>query len=114
MSNIPDCRNDEFYNEKYLKLGDSNFVAGYDYAVEQILNMIQYNANVYPDLSVLLNRNIAVINEDKVKTVVDAITNWSEMQRNELITSMIDAMDDNDYRSIKENVDGRQSENTNG
>lgn len=108
MSYIPDCREDEAYNQKYLNQRNKDFVAGYDYAVERILELIKDNNNVYPDLNVLLNKNIAVINEDKVEMVTSAIEHWSEMQRNELITSMIDDMDEDEYESIKEQVDGRE------
>ena len=90
MSYIPDCRNDENYNETKLSTRDMDFVAGYDWAVEQILCLFDGNTNVFPRLEEILDENTAVVNEDKEAVVRDSIEQWAEMQRNELITSMID------------------------
>lgn len=101
MSYIPDCREDENYNEKYLGDIDREFVRGYDYAVEQIVNLIENNSNVYPELDDILDYTKAVACVDKKKIVKEAIEEWAESQRNELITSMIDSMDDAEYEKNK-------------
>ena len=107
MSMIPDCRTDENYNQKYLNEKDSDFLAGYDWAVKEIMNMFN-NLEFYPKLLGILegtNRDVAMC----------AVEDWAEAQRDELITSMIDGMDDAEYQSIKEAVDGkRQSTAENG
>lgn len=106
MSYIPDCRTDENYNEKYLNAKDKEYVAGFDEAVEQIKCLFS-NLDVYPDLEELLDDNKAIIAEGKADTVKEAIEDWMESQRDELITSMIDNMSEKEYQSIKESVDGR-------
>lgn len=103
MSCIPDCRTDEWYNEKYLNVNDKNFVAGYDWAVEQALCLLD-NANVYPKLEMLLAEGVAVTSAGKDDIIREALKNWMEMSRDELITSMIDGMDDDEYNQNKAEV----------
>ena len=110
MSYIYDCRTDEYYNQKYLNDDDINFINGYDYAVEQILNLIDNNSNVYPDLDDLLAENKALVNVNKIEIVHNAIEEWAESNRDEIIISMIDNMGDDDYAKIKELVDGQSKE----
>ena len=105
MSHIPDCRTDEAYNEKYLNNTDKEYVNGFDYAVEQVLNLIDNNLDVYPDLETILDRNKAIVNVDKVQIAHDAIEDWLEGERDMLITSMIDNMDEDEYNKIKKEVD---------
>lgn len=89
MSYIPDCRTDEGYNESNLNEKNKEFIAGYDWAVAEIKNMFA-NLNIYPEVEELLSDNKAIITEGKADLVADAIEDWAEMQRNELITSMLD------------------------
>lgn len=105
MSYIPDCRTNENYNEKYLGDMDKEFVRGYDYAVEQIVNLIEFNTDVYPELDDILDFNKAVACVDKKKIVKESIEEWAEAQRDELITSMIDSMDDAEYEKNKAAAD---------
>lgn len=79
----------EGYNEEELNKQNKEFLAGYDWAVAEIKNMFD-NLNVYPEVEDLLADNRAVITSGKVEMVTDAIDDWAEMQRNELIISMID------------------------
>lgn len=90
MSYIPDCRTDDNYNETKLNARNMDYIAGYDWAVEQILNLFDGNSDVFPRLADILDENTAVVNEDKEAVVRESIEQWSEMQRNELITSMLD------------------------
>lgn len=79
----------EGYNEEELNKQNKEFLAGYDWAVAEIKNMFD-NLNVYPEVEDLLTDNRAVITSGKVEMVTDAIDDWAEMQRKELIISMID------------------------
>lgn len=79
----------EGYNEEELNKQNKEFLAGYDWAVAEIKNMFD-NLNVYPEVEDLLADNRAVITSGKIEMVTDAIDDWAEMQRNELIISMID------------------------
>ena len=108
MSYIPDCRTDENYNDKYLNSTDKEFVAGYDYAVEQVLNLIDYNSDVDDDLENLLDTNIAVVNVDKKAIIHKAVKHWMESERDMLVTSMIDNMAEDEYEQIKTTVDSKE------
>ena len=104
MSYFPDCRTDGVYNEKYLITRDKAFLEGFDYCVHTVLTLFE-NLPVYPDLEILLDDQKACIMEDKAMIVSDAIEDWTEMERNVLITSMIDKMGDEEYKAIKAEVD---------
>ena len=132
MSYIPDCREDEYYNQKYLKGEDREFVNGFDYCAEETVDCLFDNLDtMFDDDSYIMH----VLNEEVpkqeeydmewtfghketehrvVKTYADLlrmkILEWVEMERNELITSMIDSMDEDEYKAIKERVDGRVAE----
>lgn len=92
MSYIPDCRTDKNYNEEELNALNKEYLAGFDWAVKEIVNLLS-NTDVFPELDQLLEDNVAVITEGKKQIVEDAITNWAEMSRNELITSMIEGQE---------------------
>lgn len=134
MSYIPDCRNDENYNEKYLNNFDKEFVRGYDWCVEMSVDNFFDNLDIYfgddSHIMHLLNEELpenmreeyeierTFADEDDrvekrdVKTYVDLlrskILDYIEMERDELITSMIDNMDEQEYAEIKAKVDGKQ------
>lgn len=107
MTYIPDCRSDEYYNQKYLDADDGKFLAGYDWAVDQAINLFD-NLEVFPEAEELLEDNDAVIREGKKETMKEALKDWLEMERDELITSMIDNMDEDRYERIKKKVDGSE------
>ena len=96
MSYIPDCRTDKAYNERYLKEDDAEFVRGYDWCAEKAVENAFDNLDAWePDLDV---------RPSDIKKVAEALKpfllGWIEMNRNELITSMIDNMGAEEYRSI--------------
>lgn len=113
MSIIPDCRTDEYYNEKYLKAQDAEFIRGFDFAVQEMLSLFD-NLGAYPDVAELLDDKKAILKEGKAELVRDALEEWVEMSRDEMITSMIEGYDDAEYAQIKERIDGKgQSEGEN-
>lgn len=101
MSYIPDCRTDKYYNEKYLNDRDSLFLRGYDYAVEQMKNMCS-NIEVFPPLMGIVHCRA------EEETLEECIDMWAEMCRNEMITSMLDGMDEHEYEDIRRKVDGTE------
>lgn len=138
MSYIPDCRTDEYYNEKYLNDKDKEFVAGFDWCVEMAVDNFfnnEMNGLTFPEtyLGHILSKKLP---EDlqkeyemeytfndlkteirKVETYADLIRakilEWIETQRDELITSMIDNMNDDEYeakRSITDSGIGESSD----
>lgn len=115
MSYIPDCRTDEAYNEKYLNKEDKTFVYGFDYCAEQAVDSFFYNLDVYfEDDDKLMELLQAELPEDEKQenatTYADLLKNkmleWIEGERDELITAMINDMDDDEYEEIKAQVDG--------
>ena len=105
MSFIPDCRTDEYYNQKYLNKLDSEFVKGFDYCKEAAVEcgfaniedfFYEFEIDVRPS-------DIRKVTEAVEKWLLD----WIEAERDELITSMIDDMSDEEYTKIKSKVDGK-------
>lgn len=110
MSNIPDCRADETYNQKYLNEKDKEYIKGYDYAVEEVLESFFGNIEMY-DLSVegedidigrILENHESILNKLK-----ESMMDYFESSRDEMITSMIDNMDEKEYEEIKASVDSK-------
>lgn len=130
MSYIPDCRNDVNYNEKNITAKDKEFVRGFDWCAEEVVDCFFDNLdNIDSDhLIKMLNEELPesmqkeyeweyTFGKDRqpekriVKTYGDLLRSelidWMEAERNELIVSMIDSMDEDEYAAIKEKVDGR-------
>lgn len=140
MSFIPDCRISETYNQKYLKKDDKTFVKGFDWATQMTVDNFFGNdfGNLLLESDYLRNMLDKELPDElkdeyamecsfpydepekfetrKVETYGDLIRmrilEWIESERNELITSMIDNMDEEEYDKIKKEVDG-QSETEN-
>lgn len=100
---VPNCREDDTYNEKYLNDEDKRFLKGYDWAVENALNLLN-NTDTYDELDDILDPNKAIVNVDKHEILRDALADWLEGERDMLITSMIDNMDNEEYEKNKANV----------
>ena len=134
---FPDCRNDDRYNEDFLSGQDKAELFGYDWCTEEVVDNFFDNLDVYFDdddyLMHILNEELP---EDmqkeeviewtfgdrpdttrQIKTYRDLLRSklhdWIEMERDEIITSMIDAMDENLYQAIRNKVlkDNEKSEN---
>ena len=93
MSAIPNCRMEGPYNEKNLQGSRADMVLGYDTAVSEILSFFD-SLDVYPEAEMILDPDIAVVNKDKVEIMKQAVHDWLEMQRNELIVGLIDGQDE--------------------
>ena len=89
MSRIPNCRVEGPYNENNLKGDCLAAIRGYDMAVEEIDTLFD-NLDVYPDVELILNHDTAIVNKDKGQIIRDAIADWLEMKRNEMITAFIE------------------------
>lgn len=91
---IPNCRDDINYNENYLTEHDKRFLKGYDYAIGVIKNFLEN-----------LDSNIEISNKVDLELLVDikdeGLTTL-ECNRDELITSMIDNMDEDVFETNKE------------
>lgn len=109
MTYIPDCREDDDYNEKYLNHDDKEYIKGYDYAVEDALDSFFNNIGDFDfdvdgediDLGKILLNHETILNKLK-----EAMKEHFESERDEMITSMIDNMDDEEYAKIRTEVDG--------
>lgn len=115
MTYIPDCRTDEAYNEKYLDKMDKEYIEGFDFAAEQAENLFN-NLDVFIDEMDIDGEDINLIrfleNHENVKNKFqECLSDWLEMQRDEMITSMIDNMPDDVYEAIKAKVDAQEDKN---
>lgn len=113
MSYIPDCREDSHYNQKYLNREDKEYIKGYDYAVEEVLNDFFDNVCNYDfevegediDLGKILANH-----EEICEKLKDVMSLHFESERDEMITSMIDHYEDDEYAKIRTEVDGKPYE----
>lgn len=132
MSYIPDCRKDESYNQKYLNEKNKREIKGYDWCAEEVVDTFFDNLDTYIDEDLLKILESELPEEDreeyewsytfgnrepekrKVRTLADLIRSkiqeFIEEERDELIVSMLDSMDEAEYERIKEQVDGRVEE----
>jgi len=128
---FPDCRTDDAYNQDFLNGTDKEFVRGFDWATEMAVDNFFDNHfdGTIPDeedgeLSIMLNKEVPDYLKEKyeveyrfsdrdtetreIKTYADLlrskILDWIEMERNELITSMLDNMDEDIYNAIRAKV----------
>ena len=108
MTYIPSTREDDTYNEKYLNENDKEYVRGFDHAVNDCLDSFFYNLDAYDfeveGEDVDLGRFLDNHEEIKEKFVAN-LKEWFESERDEMIVSMIDHMDDAEYEAIKAKVD---------
>jgi len=106
---VPDTRNDEAYNEKYLNKADKAYVNGYDHAVDDVLDSFFANLDIYDwdvddediDLYKILTNHPAICEK-----LSDNLKDYFESCRDEMIVSLIDNMEDGEYEKIKKEVDG--------
>lgn len=132
MSYIPDCRADDAYNQKYLNEKCKTEITGYDWCAEEVVDTFFDNLDTYIDEDLLKILESELPEEDReeyewsytfgnrepekrtVRTLADLIRakiqEFIENERDELIVSMIDCMDEAEYDRIKEQVDGRVEE----
>lgn len=106
---VPDCRNDNYYNEDFLTNDGKQYLQGFDFATDFIRT-----AAIDDDL---LNRQLPKDIGDEVKerypdedikTIGDYISvlicEHLEMERDMLIVSLIESMDDDIYNAIRNKV----------
>lgn len=122
---VPDCRRDEYYNQKFLTGEKKEFIGGFDWAVEMALDNFFHNFMDQLEIDdsylghVLQEKVPEYMQEEytmefafpeaeeerKVETYFDyiqmKILEWIEMERNELITSIIDGMDEKEYAEAR-------------
>ena len=140
MSYFPDCRSDEYYNQKYLVGDDKEFIRGFDWCVEMEVDSFFDNFDVvgsdYLELALArqvpeelqfeyetedafsLFREESLPEHRKVETYLDylwyKLRMWIEIQRNELITVLLDEMDEEEYQKVKAAVDAKESQSVAG
>ncbi len=124
MSLFPGCRNDKYYNEDFLNETDKEYLRGFDYAIECVMDNFFDNLDVHLDSNVREGLEKELMKDQKheysfisdvspdtevvrqVETHADAIRESmleaAEMERDELITSMIDNMNNEEYEKLRE------------
>jgi len=94
------CRTDEYYNEKYLDETNAEYVAGYDWNTFELQSFWD-NLDVYEELDFLKY----LVKPEHIEALNDALNDWIESNRDKLITSMLDEMDEQKYEKMKESID---------
>ena len=106
---IPNTREDDTYNEKYLNENDKKYVCGFDHAVNDCLESFFYNLDAY-DFEVEgedLDLGRVLDNHDELKERFLAnMKEHFESARDAMIVSMIDNMSEEEYEAIKAKVNG--------
>ena len=120
MSYIPDCRRDEYYNQKFLSGDNKAFIDGFDWCAENAVDNFFSNNYDYDDgteIAHFLNQKVPECLREKyvmeytfgnrpdeertVENYSDLIRAellaWIESERNTMITGMIDDMSDEEY-----------------
>ena len=120
MSYIPDCRRDEFYNQRFLSGDNKAFIDGFDWCAENAVDNFFSNNYDYDDgteIAHFLNQKVPECLREKyvmeytfgnrpdeertVENYSDLIRAellaWIESERNTMITGMIDDMSDEEY-----------------
>ena len=131
---FPDVRNDDWYNEDFLDGASKKEVLGFDWAtfavdnlfenIEQITDESDYLEKVFSEeLPKSLQDEYDMERHDgedehrEVKTYADfirmKILSWLENERNEIVVSLIENMDESVYKALREKVlkDNEKSEN---
>ena len=122
------------YWEGYLNENQSQFIVGYDYCTDAMMNMLD-NLKIYKSLFDIAKINIenidmSIMDEDKnldeysedelnrmtsetkiLKAIQGAILKYAERERSELIVSMIDELSEDEYFRIKKDVDKNNKKN---
>ena len=142
MSYIPDCRSDEYYNQKYLTGDDKKVIWGFDWCVEMVVDNFFDNFDVvdsdYLDrvltqplllpegeqVEYTMEDTFSFFQEEslpehkKLETYLDylwyKLRMWIESNRNELITAFLDEMDEDEYQKVKAAVDAKESQSVAG
>ena len=134
MTYIPDCRQDEYYSAKYLNEKDKQFLLGFDWCTEMAVDNFFNNSYIkgFDDRDFVGHEVLQELPESekneytmtftfgdgkdeerKTETIIDKIRceilEWIESFRDELITSMIDGMSEEEYNQIKARVDADEN-----
>ena len=109
MCYTPNCREDEFYNFESLDTIDQMLVSGYDYLAEDVIEAFFDNLDIFDFDIEGEDINIGRFFENHPKifnAFQDALSEFIEAQRNELIVSILDGYE-NDYEDSEneENLD---------
>lgn len=135
MSHIPNCREDENYNEIFLNESDSQYIYGYDICVNENIdnffnNLMDWEDDIREalfldsedeDADIPIDIDYEVIWDDdmyysdyqeedlgKMSSITrlflllkERMLEWAECNRNEIITGLIESMDDDEYEELK-------------
>ena len=128
MSCIPDMRDENNnYYQGYLNDSDAEYIAGYDYAVEDIFEEFMYNLDVYTndfrDLGVDLDAfnntfkdfiekeytddaiDLKDISDTQIRlilTLFRTFQDYAEMKRDDMGASLIESMSDAEFEECKQ------------
>ena len=109
------------YWQGYLDADNSMFVAGYDFAVktsaDNFFDNIDYLAN-YDDDAIIsvddINLSLSEFFEkhpNAIEAIRCALLDWLEMDRNQLVVSVIDSMKQEEYDCIRDKAESGEYSN---
>lgn len=94
---IPDCRQDEYYNYDFLCDADKEHVDGFDLCIEVMRNALQNAEDMdFEGLDVRPSDISAV-----AAAIGENLDRICEAERDELITGLIDDMDDDEFKRLR-------------
>lgn len=122
-----DCRNDDYYNADFLTESDTQFVGGFDWTVETVDHLFDnldcmedgsepiqelFETELPDDLKSEYTIDFTFQNPPSEERTVETygdffrmqLLAWLEAARNELITSMVDDMDEDLYKAVRNKV----------
>ena len=122
---IPNARTDKYYNQKYLRKEDERFLRGYDFATEVVLESLFHNLDFIESdyIEKFFNEPLPesmqgerylcidsfqeepTMEERPIRTygeyIYAKVLEWIELDRDELVTSMIDGYDEEEYERLR-------------
>lgn len=88
---IPDCRHDDYYNYDFLSEEDKTLIDGFDLCANAVRNIDPDDIEIKIDVRQPDEHAI-------VEAVIQALEDRIEAERDEMITSMIDDMPEDEYK----------------
>lgn len=117
MSRIPNCREDNVYNQDFLNINDERFITGADCAIANMMDLLVNNLSLYkeelntvlpegqecPENEVFSTRaDLYEILEANKEIIANIFYTNYEASRNHTIVQMIDEMGDDEYCYLRD------------
>ena len=71
-----------------------SYIEGYEAAIHDIVGDILYNIQEYGDVKLVLDPDIALVNQDKAEIIANAVLLYANSNRDNIIISILDNQED--------------------